>query len=1125
MKFFENLKNVKLRKRFIIMMALFPVAVFVIALLFFFLYGIITFKPQAVEVTNITPYSATISWVTKAKTQGSAIVSDKESSLPFILDGSKNNKSFDDRDWFEAEQKAIKQSVEAGVQYALNDEEITQKVFIPNLGFYNVHHVTLKNLTPETQYYVYIGNGNYFKEAELEISTEYAFTTLAETESLYAPDPAYGKVTMWGSEEPMTDGIVYLELENRDTSVKSTRISSVLSDNGTYYFDLNVALGADSKPYLTSTTKNDNVEHFLTVEVGKFGRFTKYAPLYMDAPFDDIVIGAEDQQKNADYELKYFGNKTVTTSNTLLNGFINLVYAADCGENGGAKPCSQCQPSSGCDQGVTLGAGGETWGPGYMQYCAERNCTIDDPDQGGDDCECACQGRPETFVDNVCGDGKECRSNKCETKVATTTQEPVTTGGAVAVAAPAACAGYGDGITTWGLNGSGNIPCPSSDACSCHCNNNPSETCTPGTNCECLPVGDNVCCMQNGSPTWMPAEACRLSGNSPLDAGRCVTETPTAVTPAIDPSTADCCDASGTPALVPQGTCPKIPISKSACGVNVPQRGSSWGACCKSGSTITANVGLGSCALGEATIYTDQATCEGYVACNGKSEEVAKNDCKDGWGECKNSQGNLFCFQKDPNTGEPRTYTIYPLLVLLAYPASDAPRDPETPAVVTPSYHTCEEKLTVIHDNDKTAYCSDNCGGNCSEHQNCIEGSFTYRKPCDNGQTGCYSYDTFDAFYCKDMTVNKTTDYMFWSINECNAECNGSNQSCKRLDRYGTRIGRVDCEEDNCDENMPIECSDNTKKCECFGKYCIVYYARYTCETTTYNQRLDQIFENLISFSSPVFAQETTSITYSPENGTYVFPDVEGQYRFIYENQEYVVNVTNTEAQYLIYIDQNGNEIYEEDFDVILATDPIELEFSRTADVTTYDIKKGFNYVSFDFMPTDFDPTSEGILTYLNNTYNNSFYSISKFNPATGGWDILGSRDGTTYGTANFQIAPGLGYVLRSSEKLSITIPGNKVISKVPISLSKGWNLIALHGTETAYTAQSLIKSIDDLADPDFDADNVTKWDSSKGRYEGLQVTTDDNGIDSVYGYDFTLYPLQGYFIRIMQGEGRWTPE
>ncbi|HOT61113.1 MAG TPA: hypothetical protein PKW94_02355, partial [Candidatus Dojkabacteria bacterium] len=108
----------------------------------------------------------------------------------------------------------------------------------------------------------------------------------------------------------------------------------------------------------------------------------------------------------------------------------------------------------------------------------------------------------------------------------------------------------------------------------------------------------------------------------------------------------------------------------------------------------------------------------------------------------------------------------------------------------------------------------------------------------------------------------------------------------------------------------------------------------------------------------------------------------------------------------------------------------------------------------------------------------------------------------------DFNILPGKGYLVYATKGGEMTIPGYKLKTSVPVNISGGWNLVGIHGYTIAYTARTLIDSMNKI--DGVTANNVTWWPTSKGMYEGLQVTGEQQ-----YGFDFPISPTNGYFVRI----------
>ena len=107
-----------------------------------------------------------------------------------------------------------------------------------------------------------------------------------------------------------------------------------------------------------------------------------------------------------------------------------------------------------------------------------------------------------------------------------------------------------------------------------------------------------------------------------------------------------------------------------------------------------------------------------------------------------------------------------------------------------------------------------------------------------------------------------------------------------------------------------------------------------------------------------------------------------------------------------------------------------------------------------------------------------------------------------------FSMIPGKGYLVIAERDCTISIPSYKLTSQIPIPFSSGWNLIGVHGHDTQYTAKSFINSINSIEG--IQANNVTYWPTSKGMYQGFQLSEGQE-----YGQDFPISKDLGYFVRI----------
>jgi putative lipoic acid-binding regulatory protein len=198
------------------------------------------------------------------------------------------------------------------------------------------------------------------------------------------------------------------------------------------------------------------------------------------------------------------------------------------------------------------------------------------------------------------------------------------------------------------------------------------------------------------------------------------------------------------------------------------------------------------------------------------------------------------------------------------------------------------------------------------------------------------------------------------------------------------------------------------------------------------------------------------------------------------------------------------------DEDIVLSAIASEITYSQETTAKQYDIKEGVNIVSFDFIITDSNSgaymASDVMIQAKTNNVDIKY--ISTFDG--GRWYEAYSCTSDTCTGTDFSIVPGRGYLIYANNSGSLTIPGYNLKSSIPVAFSSGWNLVGIHGYTTAYTARTLIDSINKI--DGLTANNVSWWPTSKGKYEGLQVEN-----NTEYGLDFAISPTNGYFVRISE--------
>ncbi len=253
-----------------------------------------------------------------------------------------------------------------------------------------------------------------------------------------------------------------------------------------------------------------------------------------------------------------------------------------------------------------------------------------------------------------------------------------------------------------------------------------------------------------------------------------------------------------------------------------------------------------------------------------------------------------------------------------------------------------------------------------------------------------------------------------------------------------------------------------------------------------------------------------TSILFLPEDGMYSV-DLLGN------NNISLLGDGNT--GYFFYLERNGINGYQSAKDAGNPLPQEDVPLNQAAAVISTNqvtsgkklsLKQGINIVSFDFFPA-LDKEKALEASEFMKLANVGDFNVSKISTFVGGaWQggvVYDPQMNDTKGDS-FPLIFGKGYVILAEKDVTVTVPGYQIQSSIPIAFSAGWNLVGVHGYSKAYTARSFIDSINTING--LKANNVSWWPTAKGMYEGLQVTDGKE-----YGLDFPISPLNGYFVRI----------
>ena len=290
-------------------------------------YLSIAFKPAKVRVTNITSSSATVSWVTESPMKGVVYYGEKDSFLPGPLGWIGSDKAWDDRDVSDAEVACVeeynsKMEVDGEFAVDMSDFDCTDTK-VKKFGKYYTHHVTLKGLDSEKQYYFRVGDGVWGWSGD--VNSAKTFSMLGSVEE---PKPVFGRVV---TENGLSteDSVVYLQFKDLSESSNSVWMSAVANEDGGWYLDgsnlrdasgnvVGLELGQDMFTVRAQYKANELAEEIDWV----FGYFNQaYPDIVVESSSNVVSLGAGLMQSVRAYiprelEDEYEYTPSTTTSYT-----------------------------------------------------------------------------------------------------------------------------------------------------------------------------------------------------------------------------------------------------------------------------------------------------------------------------------------------------------------------------------------------------------------------------------------------------------------------------------------------------------------------------------------------------------------------------------------------------------------------------------------------------------------------------------------------------------------------------------------------------------------------------------------------------------------------------------------
>ncbi|HQG57434.1 MAG TPA: fibronectin type III domain-containing protein [Candidatus Dojkabacteria bacterium] len=1049
----------------------------ILILFVFFIIFKATNVPYRVMISNVTGNSATISWVTNRKDIGVVIYGDQKVGF---TDTWGDNIEYDDRDWAIAEAEYANNLVNQGSE-SMSIEDYDPEIKITQLGAYYVHHVQIKNLNPQTQYYFRVGNGlwswdvNPERQKSLDESFAtanlFTFTTFDSPEQLSSPNPAYGRIySMYRNdsgflqENDSTDSIVYTKMVKADGSASSEILSSVTNDMGGWTIDKSNF--RDNQGLLTESYEDgvDKLSVFIQYENYSKANISEFILGIGDAPTEHILGNTWDDIEDEDFTVQ------TKSKSKFEDLFLGNVFSRD---------AMEIEPE---EESPETGATGNTNSVTGNSTTASTNnnaqCKIDDK------CEVV---SPECFgvnglrqnYNNGCTYGYTNKDGCC-----------------VADKAEDECV---SDIT-------GAIGC---DRPNCYCKILETGDWEP-INKDCRPLS-----CRNNRPNEAVGddghiEFCKFGVIENGLQSKC-NDNPVMAVVGVDNDDKEDETAYSIDDLYDD--------SGNLRAGEVDDKGS---------VCICESVDINDNKVIDENENFSTVGVTGFK--NNQSVEcklLADNKCHwtrpEGVNEAESFLPGYPCTEDLYNQRETFTYdsgeircekevkggeTFYNFRLIEKVMIGD---------ICTVGYSTLPEGIKCGCASGICTIKYKEVGDPCFASED-LEGLFECQCSEDNG---CEIVEKQKGWTCDSEYDNQKNSEGV----EC--MCNWAVVKCF----MGMKVGDTCTGEDllpcalKCAEgegnDLTIQLSDNTSGENCYfpiGGASGASVPESMNKST--NLLTNKIYaqENEAGEENVNIDGEKRAALYMPESGLYTLDLGETQMDL----------VLRSNSNYYFYEEVNGVDGFQipsdpynpkEGEDRIYNLAQMEVKLEKKASTYEIELKKGINIISFPFMPTK-DGTNamkaSEFLEYVNNQaqldgYERGAGSITYFDG--GKWDggyKIGSTDNRTNSGLDFDLLFGRGYLVVADKDIKVDIPGFEVKSEVPIAFGPGWNLIGVHGYTDAYTASSFIDSITEI--DGLTADNVTYWPTSKGAYQGLQKTG-----DAEYGFDFPIFNNVGYFVRISE--------
>lgn len=1043
---------------------------------------------KGVYVTDINDRSAVVSWVTSQPNKTELLYSKEEIKSIFSIFNSQ-------------------------IEYDRRDlEEVGEFEYkLKRRGEYFVHSVHLRNLTPKTEYHFAFRNGIFLNNAQY-VST---FSTISEREKVDSPDVGYGNVYNQDG-NLISDTLIFFELTNKDDSNKSQKVSYVM--NGSTGWSVNLSNLMDSG--LKEKYTKEQETYLVIYIVNSSGEITKIVSFDKIKPAENI--SAYDN-KNAKGESDVKGVMTVLCECKSCTPSCPSGYSSTCPTGWNCSTASAtCSSVDSCTREFCETITGETC---YKQTTPKQTCTCEDctpscPSGYSSSCP---SGWNCTQTNSVCEQYDSCTGDRCG-------------------------------------NQSGS-PCykQTTQIKECVCNSCEPK-CPDGFHFEACKEG-STCTTAESSCSQVDTCGVRCGAYSTKGA-KCYKEVePKPVEPPTE--TKESCVAKWE--LYP-------PDNRNQkfywcdCPDPVPD------ACM--GALALYHDHESSC-----TVYCEDAKEKPQVSsCNGDNL-VDKNGvtvkCEFG---CQDNGETVddICKPKPIEIPQEKDCSKYQDMSSCRWAASGCDW--------SFSEHRCTSNGVVITNcssiyNQDTCNSKDNCefvDGKCSEVV--LDDYFTWNtsasdKYCTGlrnskneiipigygpgsiathqGRNKCSldisAYEVNLSNQIPGSTYNPETKQRVWKegykceVSTYQPEGYGNSIIITQPDgvqvryahlRYGDCNTIVTGETGGFGPHLHVEimCSTPEECSSCLGEQnpCrAIAGGCFLCSDTVKAQAVPKNLDmtrvvlksnSLFSLISKVRAQDVESI-----DPAILIKDLElpeGTYSVKSASISEQTDFVKTDDSHIVfYQDDNANGRLDTN-EALLSPYQSQVEykiaFEKVADSFKLTLQEGLNIVSFPIIfkndkEKDIKKVSE-LIEYLNKKGT----KITTITTYRGGQFIpYVLRDGKGFGD-DFNILPGEGYFVLSHTSGDFFLSGNKVKDGLEIQLYEGWNLVNIYNSNVkSYSGFDVLKN---MKAQSIGADIISKWED--GMY--TSIVSETNG---EYGSDFNIYQNRGYFIRVTEKSGSFTPK